>query len=65
MFSAELSYLRLLVHVVRGRFEDSGDKERGASAIEWVVITAIMIVVASTLAIVIKTAVQNHSNAIV
>ncbi|PZS31967.1 MAG: hypothetical protein DLM59_08995 [Pseudonocardiales bacterium] len=65
MFSAELSYVRLLVHVVRGRFEQSGDKDRGASAIEWAVITAIMIVVASTLAIVIRSAVQNHSKAIV
>lgn len=65
MFSAELSYVRFLVHVIRGRIEVArATEDRGASAIEWAVITGIIILVAATLAGIIKAAVERHQNAI-
>lgn len=63
MISGQLSYLRLLVHLLRDR-TDEAHRDRGASAIEWAVITAIIIVVATGIATVIGLAVKNHAAAI-
>ncbi|MEP7022104.1 MAG: hypothetical protein ABI808_15785 [Pseudonocardiales bacterium] len=65
MFSLELSYLRLLVQVLRDRTDEPGARDRGASAIEWAVITGIIIVVATFIGFVITNAVNNHAAAIV
>ncbi len=64
MLSAHLSYLRLLVHVLYERTGAVGDRDRGASAIEWAVITAIIVGVATGIALVIGTAVSNHAQLI-
>jgi hypothetical protein len=64
MVSAQLSCLRLLVHVLRNPTDEPGGRDRGASAIEWAVITAIIIVVATGIATAIGVAVKNHAAAI-
>jgi len=65
MYSVDMSYLRLLVHVLRHRLDEAGSRDRGASAIEWAVITGIIIVVATFIGVVITNAVRNHAAAIV
>ncbi|MEP6696813.1 MAG: hypothetical protein ABJA34_08035 [Pseudonocardiales bacterium] len=62
--SLHLSYLRLLVAMLREQVGRSARDDRGASAIEWAVITAIIIGIATVLATVIGTAVTNHSKLI-
>jgi Flp pilus assembly pilin Flp len=58
MLSTQLSYVRLLVQVLRAQGKKS---DRGASAIEWAVITAIIVGIATGIALVIGNAVSNHA----
>ena len=53
MFSGEASLVRLLVYVLRARLDEVRSNDRGASAIEWAVITAIIVVAAAAVAAVI------------
>jgi hypothetical protein len=43
----------------------SGDRERGASVVEWVVITTIVVVIAVTVGVLITNALTNKGNQIV
>lgn len=51
MFSAEIAYSRMLLHVVRGRLEARDD--RGASTLELAIISAILVAAAFGIAMVI------------
>ena len=49
MFSAEIAYLQLVLHVTRGRIEAvRGD--RGASTLELAIISALLVVAAAAIA---------------
>ena len=62
MFSefSELHYLKTLLdhHLIKAR------SERGASAVEWVVITALLVGIALALAVVIRTKIMNKADSI-
>jgi len=63
MFSAEIAYLQLLLHVTRGRFESARD-DRGASTLELAIISAILVAAAFGIAMVIMNKVTQKQGVI-
>lgn len=66
MFS-EMQYARMLITLVRGRAQEarrSGRSELGASAIEWAIISAIVVTLAAIVAAKIKDVVDSRTDQI-
>lgn len=60
VFSAEIAYLQMVLHVTRGRF-DSARKDDGASTLELAIISAILVAAAALIAGVILAKVGEKS----
>lgn len=56
--------LDMLVAVVRGRVERarSGELDRGASAVEWVIISAVVVAIVGVVAAIINVALKDGAN---
>lgn len=59
-------YLRAMLGARLARLRDAGEEERsrGASAIEWAIITAILALIAITIGAVIQKKIQDKANSI-
>lgn len=57
-------YLRALLGVRIDRLRDEPDRSKGASAIEWAIITAILAVIAITIGATIRNLIVNKANSI-
>lgn len=63
----EVQYARMLIVLVRGRAQQArreGRNEIGASAIEWAIISAVVVVLALAIAGVIQNVVNDNTNKI-
>ena len=57
-------YLRVLLGSRWDRLRDETDRSKGASAIEWAIITAILAVIALTIGATIRNLIVNKANSI-
>ena len=56
--------LQVLFIMLNARLAKARDDERGASAVEWVVITAILVAIATAIGFTIKTLITNKADSI-
>ncbi|MFB4297899.1 Flp family type IVb pilin [Actinomadura sp. NTSP31] len=59
-----LVYLRALLATRLARLRDEEERTKGASAIEWAIITAILALIAITIGAIIQKKVQDKANSI-
>ncbi|WP_245679668.1 hypothetical protein [Actinomadura hibisca] len=57
-------YLRAMLGVRLDRLREDGDRDAGASAIEWAIITAILALIAITIGAVIQRLITTKANSI-
>lgn len=59
-----LQTFQLLTLLAGARLERARDDERGASAVEWVIITALLVGIASAVGLIILNTLQDGANSI-
>jgi Flp pilus assembly pilin Flp len=64
MNDPSVAYLRALFDDRLARLRDEDERSRGASAIEWAIITAILALIAITIGAIIQKKIQDKANSI-
>lgn len=58
------SELQFFIIMLRGRLDRAAKAERGASAVEWVVITAILVVIVGVVGVILRSKIQDKASSI-